>query len=171
MKTFALRTMIKCLSQPTPPAARGRFPQIVQPSMLQAPSCIGEDRYGYESPFPNRHAVYSLAGKSKRKCIAVFEADLRHAKLKELSWVITYFKRGHAKRYVGYDLRTQVNGPDVIARFSPNRLPSKKDACAAPPGVIQNSHAPTRARGRIKAPSQVVEEGVRAQCAKQRLLT
>lgn len=24
------------------------------------------------------------------------------------------------------DLRAQVNGPDVIARFSPNRLPSKK---------------------------------------------
>ena len=28
------------------------------------------------------------------------------------------------------DLRAQVNGPDVIARFSPNRLPSKKKALA-----------------------------------------
>lgn len=78
--------------------------QIVKGVML-----VDEGGNGYESSFPNRHAVYAITGKSKRKCMAVFEADLRHVKLKELSWVITYFKQGCTKHYVAYDLRAKVN--------------------------------------------------------------
>ena len=70
---------------------------------------LDEKGNGYESPFLNQPAVYSLSGNAPYRFVAVFDVDLRHAKLKELSWVITYFKQGGKEYYFPYDLRVKLN--------------------------------------------------------------